>query len=323
MPATWKMSLIATGIPCSGPRRRPARASSVRSRAVARAPDSSTETHACTAPSVAAMRCRHASSSADGESAPSAMRREAARRPRERSDRSRPWREGSCGARPRAVKTTAHRRKCGGFAFPYKRAVRCPATEATREARLGRPEQAIDSTSASVLGTGLAPGTAVRIRQVRGAGERDGVSVPSPPTRRTEHPAFGLPGHTEVGRQAPREEDRMNAREATRARIDLRNAKLCMELDCNTVFDAVMYPSLPDLRQRRVLPARVLAQPRPHASRRSSPRSASSGPRGARGDRRYPAPALARSAVRPARERERAGRGPARPRRAAQRRRAG
>ena len=77
MPATWKMSLIATGIPCSGPRRRPARASSVRSRAVARAPGSSTETHACTASSVAAMRCRHASSSADGVSAPSAMRREA------------------------------------------------------------------------------------------------------------------------------------------------------------------------------------------------------------------------------------------------------
>src|SRR5690242_3683027 len=70
----------------------------------------------------------------------------------------------------------------------------------------------------------------VRIRQVRGTGERDGVSVPSPPIRRAEHPALGLPGHTVVDSARALREESMKLEKDT-FRIELRSAKLCMELD--------------------------------------------------------------------------------------------
>src|SRR5262245_9418835 len=70
IPATSKMSFTPTGTPWSGPRRRPARASAWRSRAVASAPSASTWAHASSAPSSAAIRARPASTSATGLTAP-------------------------------------------------------------------------------------------------------------------------------------------------------------------------------------------------------------------------------------------------------------
>src|SRR2546425_2393538 len=69
-PATWKISFTATGIPCTGPRTVERFASSARSRAAAKAPFSSTCTHACTLPSSARIRPRHASTSDTGLTAP-------------------------------------------------------------------------------------------------------------------------------------------------------------------------------------------------------------------------------------------------------------
>src|SRR5262249_53837734 len=69
-PATSKMSFTPTGTPWSGPRRRPARASASRSRAVAKAPSASTWAHASSAPSSASIRARQASTSATGLTAP-------------------------------------------------------------------------------------------------------------------------------------------------------------------------------------------------------------------------------------------------------------
>src|SRR5687768_4695016 len=75
MPATWKMSFTPPGTPCSGPSARPARTSSSRCRAAARAPASSTCTHAFNPPSSARMRARHAST----RSADASMRSRTAR----------------------------------------------------------------------------------------------------------------------------------------------------------------------------------------------------------------------------------------------------
>src|SRR2546428_840910 len=69
-PATWKISFTATGIPCTGPRTVERFASSARSRAAAKAPFSSTCTHACTLPSSARIRSRHASTNDTGLMAP-------------------------------------------------------------------------------------------------------------------------------------------------------------------------------------------------------------------------------------------------------------
>ena len=62
-PATWKISLMPTGTPWSGPRKPPWRASWSRSVAVAMAPSASTTAHARTTESRAAMRSRQAPTS--------------------------------------------------------------------------------------------------------------------------------------------------------------------------------------------------------------------------------------------------------------------
>src|SRR5437867_988263 len=80
-PATSKMSLTPTGTPCSGPRSRPSRASASRSRAVARAPRSSTCAHALRPPSRARMRARHASTSSTGLKVPTRIAAAASRTP--------------------------------------------------------------------------------------------------------------------------------------------------------------------------------------------------------------------------------------------------
>src|SRR5437867_10387896 len=70
MPATSKMSFTPIGTPCSGPRRRPARASRWRSRAVARAPSASTKDHAVRRSSRPRIRARHASTRSMGLTRP-------------------------------------------------------------------------------------------------------------------------------------------------------------------------------------------------------------------------------------------------------------
>jgi len=195
-PATWKMSLMPTGIPCSGPRRRPARASSVRSRAVARAPASSTDTHACTDSSRAAMACRHPSRSAVGDSVPSAMRRAASTTESDAGSFASMAKDHA--GRGRALSRRRHRRKCGGAAFHSRGHFVTQPRKPRGKTDFVVREQALDSTSEGPLVQDLPPGRCTDQAGSR-AGERYGVSVPSPPIRRTGHPILGLPGHTEVG----------------------------------------------------------------------------------------------------------------------------
>jgi hypothetical protein len=59
-------------------------------------------------------------------------------------------------------------------------------------------------------------------------------------------PAAGFPARLAnfAGGAWSHQEDRMTARTDT-SRIDLRAAKLCIELDCNTIFDAVVHRNCP------------------------------------------------------------------------------
>ena len=82
MPATSMMSLIPTGTPWSGPGSRPLARSSSRARASARAASASTVVHAPIAPSVAAIRARHASRSSPAVVRPARMAATASATPR-------------------------------------------------------------------------------------------------------------------------------------------------------------------------------------------------------------------------------------------------
>ena len=62
-PTTSTMSLIATGIPCSGPAKRPVSAQASSSAARARASEACTETNACRSPSEVSIRSRHSETS--------------------------------------------------------------------------------------------------------------------------------------------------------------------------------------------------------------------------------------------------------------------
>ena len=77
-PATAKMSLSATGMPCSGPRYPPLAISSAASRAAARASPASTVMKALSRPSSASTRARQASTRSTGESSRRSISRAAA-----------------------------------------------------------------------------------------------------------------------------------------------------------------------------------------------------------------------------------------------------
>ena len=261
MPATWKMSLIATGIPCSGPRRRPARASVgalARGRARARLVHRDPRVHRV----VRRGDALQARLQQRG-------RRERAVRDAARGlgDREIGWLvrvhgEGSCGARPIAVKTTTHRRKCGGVAFHTKRAFRYPATEATRELGACAREQAIDSTSERSLVQDLPPG--LRYGSGRFEGRVSGTGFRSLLHRRVGPsirpsaclvtPTWDARRHGRMGSDDAREG---HVPHRTTQRQALHGARLQYDLRRGDAS------SLPDLQQHRILPARVVAQPRP------------------------------------------------------------
>src|SRR5262249_44719596 len=129
----------------------------------------------------------------------------------------------------------ATRRKCGEQESGSNRAFRFPATARRWKRPRGPPSKRLILRGISP-GTGLAPGTAY------GSGRsRDGAGTGC---RSLLHRRIGPAPHLSACLVTRHKEDRMRL-EKDPFRIDLRSAKLCMELDCNTVFDATMYRHCP------------------------------------------------------------------------------